>query len=130
MVEAAGGASDRDRTLRLPAIRLRPRALNDTIRISSALRNDPIRFFIRLCNFYPVDGALAVKIEERLPMQSALPVPIEGRRASAALRDGLRAARRVLECRHTRLTPSAAVLRQDRARRPGWLGRRMALLWW
>jgi hypothetical protein len=63
---------------------------------SSALRNDPTRFFIRLCNFYPVDRALAVKIEERLPVQSAPPVPIEGRRASAALRDRLRAARRVL----------------------------------
>jgi len=96
---------------------------------SSALRNDPTRFFIRLCNFYPVDRALAVKIEERLPVQSAPPVPIEGRRASAALRNGLRATRRVLECLHTRL-PSAAVLRQDRARPPGWLGRRMGLLWW
>jgi len=81
-------------------------------------------------NFGPVERTLAVVIEPRLPMQSALPMPIEDCRASAALRNGLRAARRVFECLHTRLTPSATALRQDRARRTGWLGRRMGLLWW
>jgi hypothetical protein len=65
------------------------------MRVSPALRNDPTRFYIRLCNFCPVNGALAVKIKERLPMQSALPVPIEGCRADAALRNGLRATGRV-----------------------------------
>src|SRR5438552_1116847 len=47
---------------------------------------------------------------------------VQSMRTSAALRDGFRAAGRVLGGAHTELTPSAAVLRQNRARLP-WLWR-------
>ena len=76
---------------------------------SSVPRDDPARLFGERRNFRPVDRGLGVIIKVRLTVQRAFPVPIEGHGASAALRNGVRAAGRVLRRLHTQRTASAAI---------------------
>jgi hypothetical protein len=57
--------------------------------VSSALRDVAPHFFGELRHFGPVDRTFPVIIEARPTVQRALSVPIEGRRAGAALGDGL-----------------------------------------
>lgn len=62
----------------------------------SANHPDLAAFLGALCRFGPVDGAFAIIVEAWLIVQSALPMPIEDRRAGAALRDGFRAPGRMI----------------------------------